>query len=155
MRGDSQMKRYIIFALLITLFVITGCGKKENIVNIELAGVFAGSELFEEKLEEINASTAEIRYGLNKNDYSELTSFVGTKSSCDEFIIVKTSNVEKVKSLIDKYLDEKIKIYDTYRPDDVYKLTKPFISEYNGTVVVVICHDTDAAEKAYKAYLKS
>ncbi len=149
------MKRYMIFTLFIVMLLITGCGKKEDIVNIDLAQTFSESELFEERLEEIDISTAEIRYGLNKNDYSELTAFVGTKSSCDEFIIVKSSNIEKIKSVMNKYLSEKIKTYELYRPDEVYKLTKPLISEYNGTVVLVICHDIDAAEKVYKEYLKS
>lgn len=136
------------------MFITTGCGKKDDIVNVELAQAFVNSELFEENLEEINVSVAQTRYGLNKRDYIELTAYIGTKSNCDEFIIVKTSNSEDVKSKVNKYLGAKIKDYEIYRPDEVYKLTKPLILDYNGTVVIVICHDINAAEKVYKEYLK-
>ena len=149
------MKRYITLTFLILSFIITGCGKKDDIVCLELANSFYESSLFEERLEEIDSSAAETRYGFNNRDYSEIAAFIGTKAVCDEFLIVKTTDTEKIKSAINKYLDDKIKDYELYRPDEVYKLTKPLMLEYNGTVVVVICHDTNAAEKVYKEYLKS
>lgn len=148
------MKKYLIIVAAIVL-LISGCGKKEDIVNKDLAQSFVDSGIFTEVLEEITPSTAEIRYGLNTSDYSELTAFVGTKSNCDEVIIIKTSKSEKVISEIKEYINEKIKDYGEYRPDEVYKLTSPLILEYNGTVVVVISHDSKDAEAVYKEYLKS
>ena len=55
---------------------------------------------------------------------------------------------------INKYINNKIKTYELYRSDQVYKLTEPFIAEYNGCVVFVVCHDSNNAEKVYKDYLK-
>ncbi len=148
------MKKYLIIVATIALLV-SGCGKKNEIVNKELAETYVSSGIFTEILEEITPQTAEIRYGLNTSDYSELTAFVGTKSNCDEVIIIKTSKTEKVISEIKEYIQDKIKAYEEYRPNEVYKLTSPLITEYNGAVIVVISPDIKDAESVYKEYLKS
>ncbi len=147
------MKKYLLFVAVIVL-LISGCGKKDEIVNSELANSYISSGIFTEMLEEITPSKAEVRYGLNTSDYSELTSFVGTKSNCDEVIIIKTDRTEKVISEIKNYIKDKIKTYEEYRPNEVYKLAEPFITEYNGTVIVIISPDIKDAEAVYKEYLK-
>ncbi len=148
------MKKYLIIVFSI-VFLLSGCGTKKEIVNEELAQSFANSSIFTERLENISSSIAEVRYGLNTSDYGELTAYVGTKSNCDEFVIIKTSKPEKVISEVKNYISDKIKTYEEYRPDEVYKLASPLLLEYNGTVVLVISPDSKDAEKVYKEYLKS
>lgn len=149
------MKKYIIFVISIVLILMTGCGKKNEIINAELAQSFMSGNLFTERLEELDTSVAEIRYGFNTKDYSEITAYVGTKSNCDEFVIIKTSNTSGVISKLNKYIEDKTETYKEYRPDEVYKLSSPLILEYNGTVVLVISPDAEDAKAVYDEYLKS
>lgn len=149
------MKKYIIFVISMILILMTGCGKKDEIINAELAQSFISGNLFTEQLEQIDASIAEVRYGLNTKDYSEITAYVGTKSNCDEFVIIKTSNMESVISQLNEYINDKMDTYKEYRPGEIYKLDSPLIMEHNGTVVVVISHDNKEAEAVYKEYLKN
>ena len=149
------MKKYIILVISIVLILMTGCGKKDEIVNAELAQSLVSSNLFTEHLEEIDSSIAEVRYGLNTKDYSEITAFVGTKSNCDEFVIIKTSNTESVISHLNEYISDKMETYKEYRPDEVYKLASPLILEYNGTVVAIISPNNDDAQAVYDEYLKN
>lgn len=149
------MKKYMLLAILTVLCVVTGCGGKEEVIGTELAQQLSESSLFTEKLEAINSDNAEKRYGFNSKDYSEITAFVGTKSNCDEFVVIKTSDTENVKSILGEYLKDKQKAYEEYRPDEVYKLTRPFITEHNGAVIMIISHDKGEAEDEYNNYIKN
>lgn len=148
------MKKYIILITSIVLILVSACGKVDSVVNNDLAQNFLNSDLFTESLEMIDVQTAELRYGLNTSDYNEITAYVGTKSNCDEFIIINTDNTAGVTQQLAEYFTDKAQEYYKYRPAEVYKLATPFVEEYNGTVVAVICHDNQEAKTVFNEYLK-
>ena len=147
------MKKFFVLFISL-LLILTGCGKKAEVVVDELADSLVASELFCEKLERIDSRVAEKRYSFNTKDYTELAAYVGTKATADEFVIVTTETPEKVKGLLDEYLKNKIKVYEEYRPDEVYKLQNPYIIDYNECVVMIISHDSKTSEDAFNRYLK-
>ena len=141
-----------LIALLVLL--VCGCGKKEMIEMSELSSTLAESVSFSEQLTEIDASNIEKRYALNSKDYTEITAFVGTLSTCDEYVIVKTENPDAMTEKFNKYLEKKRKEYKRYRPDEVYKLDSAVIETHNKSVVMIITADSENALDVYKKYLK-
>lgn len=149
------MKKYGFMILAIVMAVaISGCGKKKEIVASELAEALTNASLFSEQLTELDSVSGEKRYGLNAKDYDELTSYVGTNATCDEFLIVKGGNPDSIISKLRTYIENKRGEYENYRPDEVSKLDAPIFEEYNGTVVMVITADTANALTVYETYLK-
>lgn len=142
----------VLIALLVLL--VCGCGKKEMIEISELSSTLAESVSFSEQLTEIDASNIEKRYALNSKDYTEITAFVGTLSTCDEYVIVKTENPDAMTEKFNKYLEKKRKEYKLYRPDEVYKLDSAVIETHNKSVVMIITADSENALDVYKKYLK-
>ena len=141
-----------LIALLVLL--VCGCGKKEMIEISELSSTLAESVSFSEQLTEIDASNIEKRYALNSKGYTEITAFVGTLSTCDEYVIVKTENPDAMTEKFNKYLEKKRKEYKLYRPDEVYKLDSAVIETHNKSVVMIITADSENALDVYKKYLK-
>lgn len=141
-----------LIALLVLL--VCGCGKKEMIEISELSSTLAESVSFSEQLTEIDASNIEKRYALNSKDYTEITAFVGTLSTCDEYVIVKTENPEAITEKFNKYIEKKREEYKVYRPDEVYKLDSAVIETHNKSVVMIITADSENAIDVYKKYLK-
>lgn len=141
-----------LIALLVLL--VCGCGKKEMIEISELSSTLAESVSFSEQLTEIDASNIERRYALNSKDYTEITAFVGTLSTCDEYVIVKTENPEAITEKFNKYIEKKREEYKVYRPDEVHKLDSAVIETHNKSVVMIITADSENAIDVYKKYLK-
>lgn len=149
------MKRHISFILLtMVLLVLAGCGKKSEVVVSELTTALLENVSFSEQLTQIDKENIENRYSLNSKDFSEITAFVGTASVCDECVIVKTESPEAMKGKLEKYIENKRKIYEEYRPGEVYKLDNPVIEIYKDAVVMIIADDREGAMKAYEQYLK-
>ena len=59
-----------------------------------------------------------------------------------------------MKGKLEKYIENKRKIYEEYRPGEVYKLDNPVIEIYKDAVVMIIADDREGAMKAYEQYLK-
>lgn len=155
MRSDVVMKK--MFLAIFTLLIIvlnTGCGKKSEIISADLAKIMNDNFTFSEKLTEIDSTSAEERYSLSKKDYNEICAFVGTKGTCDEFVIIKTDDTESVIKKLNKYLEVKYEVYSAYRPNEIDKLKNPIIEEYKNTVVMIISNNNEDALRLYKEYLK-
>lgn len=149
------MKKYVCLILTAMLMLLmSGCGKKSEIINSELAYKLNSELTFAEPLTELDDFAAEQRYGINPGDYTELTAFVGTKGICDEFLIVKTPSVEGMTASLNEYLQSKKADYEIYRPSETGKLDSVIIEEYKGTVVMIITSDTENARMIYTDYLK-
>lgn len=143
-----------IIPLILLLTFVVGCGKIEEIETEELSKQLNSSVAFSEHLTHINAQYSEKRYSLNPNDYSEISAYVGTAAVCDEFVIVKTETTEAMKEKLEKYIGQKRKTYEKYRPAELGKLDSAIIETYNNAVVMIITADTENALDVYREYLK-
>ena len=148
------MKKYKVLITLVMLLLVCGCGKKETVEISELSSMLAESVSFSEQLTEIDISNIEKRYALNSKDYTEITAFVGTLSTCDEYVIIKTETPDEMTEKLNKYIEKKREEYKLYRPDEVYKLDSAVIETHNKSVVMIITADSENALNVYKEYLK-
>ncbi len=149
------MKKYkVLITLVALLLLVCGCGKKETIEISELSSVLAESVSFSEQLTQIDVSNIEKRYALNSKDYTEIMAFVGTLSTCDEYVIVKTETPDAMVEKFNKYIEKKREEYKLYRPDELYKLDSAVIETHNKSVVMIITADFENALDVYKEYLK-
>lgn len=149
------MKKCIILtALFALLFSISGCGKKEIIEISGLSNVIAQNVSFSEQLTQIDISNLEKRYALNSKDYDEIVAFVGTASTCDEYVVVTTKKPEEVAEKFNSYIEKKRSEYKVYRPHEVYKLDLAIVEVHNKTVTMIVTADSENALEVYKEYLK-
>ncbi len=148
------MKKYSILLSMICVLMLVSCGKKDEITGVDLAAYLNEGEVFSEPLTEIDAYGAEKYFFLNPGDYSEITAYVGTKAVCDEFVIIKTNQTDMVIEKLNTHLETMKNQYSSYRPDQVYKLENAFITDYEGSVVMIVSPDSEKAESVYKQYLK-
>lgn len=149
------MKKIFIPVLLIaSLLIFTGCGKKSEIINAELSLKISEEVAFSEQLTELDDASAERRYSINSKDYDEITAYVGTKGTCDEYVIIKTSSPKNMTEKINKYIEKKRAEYAEYRPNEAEKLNAPVIEEYKGTIVLIVTADDENARNVYQEYLK-
>ena len=130
------------------------CGKISEISSAELAELLNSSSVFSERLTGIDAAAAEKRFFLNPSDYNEITAYIGTKATCDEFVIVKTDIPDNVMTKLRGHLDIQKNNYSSYRTAEAQKIDSALLTEYKGTVVLIVSGDGAAAGQLYEDYLK-
>lgn len=159
-RTDGRVKQlkkklYSLVAILLCAVLFTGCGKKREIAGEELAEVLCRDVPFSEALSKIDTAASSKLLYLNPNDYSDITMYVGTQSTCDEFVIVETSATETVTKKIETYLAQKKSNYLVYRPAEAEKIDRAYITSYKNAVIMVVSSSPETAEEAFKNYLKN
>lgn len=149
------MKKVLfIISAVIMLLMSAACGKIEGVVQTELAKIINERVSFSEPLTRLNDSSAQSRYFLSAGDYSEMTAYVGTKATCDEFVIVKTNDTDNAVKKISSHLTQMNTNYSSYRPDEAAKTLSPMFKVYKDTVVMVVTSDTTTAETVFEGYIK-
>lgn len=148
------MKKCLMFIPLILIVFLVGCGKKEEIVISDLSSAISESVKFSERLTQLDTENIEKRYSLNTKDYADAVAFVGTVSTCDEYVIIKTESAESVAKKLKEYVSNKKDDYKTYRPNETYKLDSAMIEVHNNSVVMIITEDSKKAQNVYEEYLK-
>lgn len=149
-----QKKIYMLVMIILCIDLFTGCGKKREVSGTELAEVFCREVPFSETLTEIDNTTSSKLLYLNPNEYSKLTMYVGTQSTCDEFAVIETSSPTEVTEKIESYLAQKKSNYLEYRPAEADKIDNAYVTTYKNAVIMVVCANSEAAETAFKNYLK-
>jgi hypothetical protein len=145
----------MIVSVLMSAALLASCGRKREVDCAELTDVFKAHVAFSEVLTEIDSSNAAKLLNLNPNDYSELTMYAGTRSTADEFVIVKTTGTESVQSKLLSYVQQQKTEYMAYRPGEAEKFNNALIEETDGAVVMVVCASPDNASEVLKGYLKN
>ncbi|MGN1115741.1 MAG: DUF4358 domain-containing protein, partial [Candidatus Ornithomonoglobus sp.] len=125
-----KKKLYLIVTILLSTALFTGCGRKREVSGTELAQALCSEVPFAEALTEIDNTISSKLLYLNPNEYSKITMYVGTRSTCDEFAIVETSSPENVTKKIKSYLSQKKTNYLVYRPAEAEKIDNAYITTY-------------------------
>ena len=134
--------------------VMSSCGKIAEINSAELAERLNSSVAFSEHLTEIEDAAAEKRFYLNPGEYTEMTAFVGTKATCDEFVIIKANDTEAVKTKLRGHLETMKENYSSYRPAEAQKTDSALLEEYKDTVVLIVSGDNTNAAAVYDEYIR-
>lgn len=150
------MKRKLYLTIILPLLAaaLFGCGKKRAVSGEELAAALCRDVPFAETLTEIDNTASSKQLFLNPNEYSKITMYVSSSSSCDEFAIIETANTGGAAEKIADYIEKKRAAYLSYRPAEAEKLDNAYVAEYRNAVVMVVCSDKAAAETAFRNYLK-
>ena len=147
-------KTHLVGAVILSVCMLTACGKKDEIILSELSSKLISEIDFNEQLTELNEDGAARYLYLNPGEYKEITAYVSTNAVVDEFIIIKTSSASTVKNKIDSHIEELKREYAEYRPDEVYKLDDAVVETYKDTVTLIISPDNSKAKQVYDNYLK-
>ncbi len=156
-RRSKTFKIFSIILLLIMLPQLSGCGKKEISLDIDqMALEISQSEYFSEDFFKVEANVISQMYGIE----TEKVKIVGYASSgglADELTIFEAPNKDDSKAIYDlaaEHIADSKEGYQSYKPDEVYKLEHAILIEQGKYVIVCVNGSYDEVETLIKAYLK-
>ena len=147
-------KRFLLLICMLCLVVCAACGKISEVVQAELADKLNSEVAFSEPLLKLESAEAEKRFYLNPNEYSEITAYVGTKATCDEFVIIRSSQLDNVESKLRGHLATMKSNYSSYRPNEAQKTDSAVIARHKDTIVMIVSGDSEKAKMVFEEYLK-
>lgn len=156
MRYKFRNKLFALLTVLLCAFSLCSCNAKGSVAASELAKTISNEAVFCETMTEIDDATAGKLLMLNPNDYSELSMYVGTKSTCERVIVIRTSSPDTVNEKLDNYINGLKAEYQTYRPVEAAKIDSAYRQTYKkNTIILTVCSVPESVDTAIKSYLKS
>ncbi|QHI72819.1 DUF4358 domain-containing protein [Aminipila terrae] len=160
-----NLKLCVIMVLVICA-VFTGCnkgGSKETAGNEQILEQAKVSDLgeyivkntqFKDYMSKVDNDIFFSLYNLNKDLVDDAVLYSSTGATAEEVAVIKAvdgKTEDVVKACKDRIQAQK-EGFENYVPEELDKLSKPVIKTFGNTVVLVVCNDSDAADKLLANY---
>lgn len=151
-----NIMRALKFLAIAAVFVIllAGCGQKADIVPSEAAATLLEQVTFRDTLVEAQGDVAKQYYQLDGNVSDFAIYISGSSATAEEIAVIKTSDLESGKKILEKRLDDLRFRFEDYVPAEIAKIDSPVIAAKQGVVVMVLADDVAQAQKAVDSLFK-
>lgn len=159
------MKKKLLALLIIPAMLFAGCGESGSDAKVSTA---AAKTVTDAALSAVEIASAVTKTADDLKDYYttvdtamvEDASFVlcGSGAYPDEYCAIKvtdTANANTVLDAVKEHYEKQKKTYETYTPDEMYKLDGAKLYVSGNYVIYLACSDNDAAKTAVDEALKS
>lgn len=156
-KSNKILKIFSMFLLVMMLPQMIGCGKKEISLDVDqMAQEISQSEYFSEDFFKVESNIISQMYGLETEDV-KIVGYTSSGGLADELTIFEATNEEDAKAIYDlakEHVADSKEGYQSYKPDEVYKLEHAILIEQGKYVIVCVNGSYDEVETLIKAYLK-
>lgn len=154
---NSTLKIFSILLLVIMLPQLIGCGKKEISLDIDqMALEISQSEYFSEDFFKVESNIISQMYGIETEDV-KIAGYASSGGLADELTIFEATNDDDAKMIYElatEHIADSKEGYQSYKPDEVYKLEHAILIEQGKYVIVCVNGSYDEVDTLIKAYLK-
>ena len=112
---------------------------------------------FRDTLSEINPRVLVGTYGIDESIIQNAAGFAGGGATAEEIAVFELKNpndAKKVKNKIYSYIDSKKKSFESYIPEEMPKLKRPFVYTDKNLVIVCIADSYGGLEAKIKSLTK-
>lgn len=167
-------KRILCLLCVAFCLILAGCGEKDAQVTpsgsadvqaspsqpvdtkpsaFEAADVetILGTDIFSEKLEQVDAELVYGLYGLSADAVTDCVAYMSTGASAEEvvlFTVADESGVATIENACEWRLEDQTFGYKDYKASEVPKLENAIVEVRGNTVLFVVANDWEGAEKA-------
>lgn len=148
-----------IIVLLSTSLIIISKIKNPNIYIdfTKLAEELKNADIFEDNLSEVDKEMIINKYEINDNLIKNVISYIGSGATAEEILLIEVKNqkdVNNIKEIIKKKVEEKKESYKNYLPDEVYKLENYNMESKGNYIAFCVSNNTETALQILNKYFK-
>jgi hypothetical protein len=151
----SKVTSFFLLILLIPL--MSGCSQKEIDLDIgQVALEISESDLFGEDFFVVESNIIAQKYGIESDDI-DIVGYASSGGLADELTLIDAKNDESAKDIYElatEHISDNIEGYQSYKPDEVYKLEHAIVLREGKYVIVGVSSSYDDLETSIKSYLK-
>lgn len=155
------MKKIALFLVsIISLFLIAGCSKKEEVADIKPEDVT--KEIVESiefpDMVQATPDNIKIRYDLDVENFEAYSVvYAGSGGNVDEVAVIKFSDektAKENKKVFEDIINERISIFSGYAPQEAEKLKNAELKVKGSYVFLAVCEEPDKALKIFNDSFK-
>lgn len=158
-------KKVLIIGIIILIVVIVIGGylflnkQDENIqINIEeLATQISQSGSFEDSIAKVDNEIVMEAYGFSNEEINEIISYQGSGATSEELVILQATDKSQLNSIKDKIsnrLTERKEAFESYLPEEVFKIDDHLLDIKGNYVILCISNDSSKVEEVINNYIK-
>lgn len=167
MKRENNMNKKVIGIVISIVVIIAIIGiviyfntrENEKIeINIEeLATKIVESDAFEDDLEEVSDEVTMEAYGFSTEEIQEIVSYQGSGATSEELVILQVkekNNLNSVKEKINTRLEERKEAFESYLPEEVFKIENRVLEVRGNYVILGIAKDANKVVEVVEEYSK-
>ena len=133
--------------------------KDDNIqINIqELAEQIIQSRSFEDELNMVDKDITMSDYDFTQDEIKNLISYQSTGATSEELVILQVNDKSKlndVKEKINTRLEERKEAFESYLPEEVFKIDNNILEVKNDYIIMCISNDSNKVNEVINNYIK-
>ena len=147
----------ILLALSLSTLLLTACSSEEtfNEVDLEkLATDILETKSFDDELVKVESSVVEAKYFISDEDSQNMVVYMSSNGATPEEIALFSVNSDQ-KDTIEKAIDDRIQdlkiSFESYAPDEMYKLEEAVVTVQDGYVYMVISNNSNDVTSVIKS----
>ena len=161
----NMNKKVLIIGIIILIVVIVIGGylflnkQDENIQinNEELATQISQSGSFEDSIAKVDNEIVMEAYGFSNEEINEIVSYQGSGATSEELVILQATDKSQLNSIKDKIsnrLTERKEAFESYLPEEVFKIDDHLLDIKGNYVILCISNDSSKVEEVINNYIK-
>ena len=163
--GGNRMKNKMLIICIVVAIIVIGLvmiivkDKNKDIqINIEdLASKIAENNYFEDQLEKVDSEMIMEAYNFSSDEIEKLVSYQGSGASSEEIVILQVkdkSKLDSVKEKINTRLQERKEAFESYLPEEVFKIENRVLEVRGNYVILGITKDANKVVEVVEEYSK-
>lgn len=133
-------------------------GFKNGVYNVsEISKTILENVAFRDELSEINPRVLVSTYGIDEKMIQNASGYAGGGATAEEiavFEVKESKHAKTIKKLIYEHIESKKRSFESYIPEEMPKLKRPFVYTYKNLVIVCIADNYGDLEAKIKPFLK-
>ena len=159
---DKKVLIMIVIAIMILvvvggILVINNTNKNIQIDIDELAAKIMETGAFTDDLAKIDSEMIKDDYGFTNEEIKEIVSYQGSGATSEEIVILQVndkSNLNSVKEKINTRLTERKEAFESYLPEEVFKINNNILEVKGNYIIMCISNDSNKVNEAINNYIK-
>ena len=159
---DKKVLIMIVIAIMILvvvggILVINNTNKNIQIDIDELAAKIMETGAFTDDLAKIDSEMIKDDYGFTNEEIKEIVSYQGSGATSEEIVILQVndkSNLNSVKEKINTRLTERREAFESYLPEEVFKINNNILEVKGNYIIMCISNDSNKVNEAINNYIK-
>lgn len=145
----------IIIVAIIGAIIYFNKKNNENVeINIEeLATKIIESGAFKDELSQIPDEIVMEAYGFTTDEIQEIVSYQGSGATSEELVILQAKSKEDMNNIKEKInirLEERKEAFESYLPEEVFKIENRVLETKGNYIILAIAQDTNKVEETIK-----
>ena len=147
----------IVLVIVGVILVINNPNKNIQIDINELATKIMKTGAFTDDLAKIDSEMIKDDYGFTNEEIKEIVSYQGSGATSEEIVILQVndkSNLNSVKKKINTRLTERKEAFESYLPEEVFKIDNNILEVKGNYIIMCISNDSNKVNEAINNYIK-